>query len=140
MSWHLKHHQSLIGDKCKILAHVSYRKTRNTVLQEVFGKQRLAFNRLFYHLEDTSFELGIEQFRLFATDGVNHFIGKRHVRALVAKHPVSACGKSIQQSTRPQEINVCKRCEKEQSFDANRKTDQVQQKVSSVIWSSQFVQ
>ncbi len=39
-------------------------------------------------------DASIEQMRLFATNGVDHLERERHVRALIAEHPVGAGGQS----------------------------------------------
>ena len=75
----------------------------------------------------------VEEVGFFGPHGVHDFESEVHVAAFVAKHPVGAVGEAVEQTLRPQKVDIGECCEEEQAFDAGGETDQVQQELATLV-------
>ena len=74
----------------------------------------------------------VPEVRLLGADDVDHFEGEFEVAALIAEDPVGAGGEAVEQTLRPEEVDVGKCGEEEETLDAGGEADEVEQKLTAI--------
>ena len=129
----IQHDEALIGDVFQVLAHLAARQADDAARRARRPRTALRTRPLLRSSSCTCCaHSASNSCGLFAPHGVEHFECERHVRALIAEHPVRAGGKARQQPARTQEVHVGKSAEEEQAFDAGREAGEIQQKATLV--------
>jgi len=132
--------EPLVSHELEIRPGVGHRHPRYASRQHVVRELRLDVDRLNDHLPDPVGEILIEQLGLLSPDRADHLEREVHVCRLVPEHPIRAGRQSVQQSLRPQEIDIGERRKEEQPLDARSETDEVQHEGLAVLCGGQLIE
>src|SRR6187402_545193 len=129
-----------ISHVTKILTHIAYRKTGYTATEKIFSKLRFGVDRFFHHDDDLALQLRVPKIRLLRTHNLHDFEGELKMRALVTEDPVGARSKAMQEALGTEEVDISKRREEEETFDASSKADEVEKELAAMLLRLQCLQ
>jgi hypothetical protein len=121
--------QALVRAVLQVLAHVAQRQARHAARQGVFGERVLALHRFHHHLRRPARQVVVEQIGFLLARRADDVERERHVRALVAEHPVGARRQAVQQAARAQVSTRRRTRRRRTALDARGEADQVQQEL-----------
>src|SRR5262245_50731460 len=91
-------------------------------------------------MRDLSGKNFVKQFGLLSTNDVDDFERKRHMSAFIAKDPIRSRRQSVQQAPRSQKINVSECSKKEESLDAGRETNDIEDVTTAIVLCPQMIE
>src|SRR5262249_24072371 len=108
--------------------------------EDVFGEGHLAIDRFLKHFYDAIFRCFVEKFGLLLADGADNFKRELNVRAFIAKNPIRPRGETLEQAARPEEIDISKRREEKETFNAAGEANEVEKDIATFVGGLNFVE